>query len=188
MVKTPAMTVIEAILTSGLIAWGIASLCYAFRVKWVHGLLARTNHFTAYVHWAMFNASADGEPGPESTLEIEYEDRDAGGGALGRGVISTAFSCGWRGFVWLPERRMATRLGEIMRSVRSAAGGGRLSERATMMHMELIRAYLSVERPLGAGARREIRVVERFVPAATGAATAGQPGEKTVILATIRHD
>lgn len=174
------MSPIDIFLLAGLAAWSAASLCYALRVPRIFPVLKRWNLVTAYVQWSMFNAQTTSAEPSTTRLAIEYRDRDAAGRTGEWQEVGVGFTCGWRGFFWMPQRRLALRLRAVVAEVKEAADCGAAAPAELTRAINRLGACLRVMRPISAGARREIRVVER------GVSGTGAPRER--MLAQHSHD
>lgn len=152
------MSLPAALGIGALVALMLASLCYVFRVPWIHGALARINWFRLFAHWTMFAAHPDSRLKP-GVFVVEYRDgRDGPWVVALDGHHWTPYS-----FLASPRRLIAARahyLGQAL-AVMSDGGGGAEVEAEVRDRETLIANCLRRLHPGPPGQLRTIRIVKR---------------------------
>jgi hypothetical protein len=154
------MTAIEYVLLAGLVAWSAASLCYVCRVPGIDPWLKRWNLVSAYARWSMFNARRAPPAAPEPRLVVEFRDAADPAGPGAWEAIPLDFTCGWRGFFWMPRRRLALRLRHLAADARAAADLGPAAAGDLRRILVMLGSCVRATHPGRTRGRREIRIVE----------------------------
>ncbi len=152
------MSILEGTAIAVLALWTLASVACCFRGLREHAAMRWNRRVRACSSWRLFSSgNSEVQPG---VLGLDYRDRSLAGAAAAWNPAPDS-SWAWHAFLWLPERRLTSRVYYLIRELHAEFERSGPGEWARSAPARLLAHYLTRRQPVPPGHVREFRLVVR---------------------------